>query len=58
MKYYELKKQDHTIGLSNSYFDLPILKNHIKLGYKITKVTIVTNKQDSYGRIVSKNIIL
>lgn len=58
MKYYELKKQEHIIGLSNSYHDMPMLKNHIKLGYKITKVTIVTNEQDSYGRIISKNIVL
>lgn len=58
MKYYELKKQDHIIGLSNSYHDMSMLKNHIKLGYKIVKVTIVTNQQDSYGRIVSKNIVL
>lgn len=58
MKYYELKKDNHLIGLSNSYHDLPLLKKHIKLGYKITKITLVTNEQDAHGRIIARNIIL
>lgn len=58
MKYYELKKDNHLIGLSNSYHDLPLLKKHVKLGYKIIKVVLVTNEQDTHGRIIARNIIL
>lgn len=58
IKYYTLKKELRTIILANSYFDLPMLKNHVKLGYVITEVAIPTNSQDSYGRDLYKNIIL
>jgi hypothetical protein len=58
MKYYELVKENHIVGVTNSYHDIPLLKNAIKSGYKITKVTITTDKQDIYGRIVANNIIL
>lgn len=58
LKHYLLKKETHIIGLSNSYFDLPMLKNHVKLGYVITEVAIPSSTQDSYGRNLHKNIIL
>lgn len=58
LKYYTLKKETHVIGLTNSYFDLPMLKKHVKLGYVITQVTIPSNVQDGHGRTLYKNIIL
>lgn len=57
MKYYELIKDNNIVGVTNSYHDIPLLKNAIKSGYKITKVTIPTGGQDSYGP-KWKNIIL
>lgn len=57
-KYFELKKEDLIIGLSNAYHDLPILKKHVQLGYKITKVTVLTNSIDEHGRVICNNIIL
>ena len=58
MKYYELKKGSHIIGLSNCFHDKKLFKAAIKNGYKIIKVTIVTDKQDSYGRTICKYITL
>lgn len=54
LKYYTLQKETHVIGLTNSYFDLPMLKKHVKLGYVITEVAIPTDSQDSYRNIILK----
>jgi hypothetical protein len=57
MKYYELVKDNNIVGVTNSYHDIPLLKNAVKSGYKIIKVTIPTDNQDIYGG-KWKNIIL